>query len=308
MGNALRIAYGGFALAVALKAACYSVPSGYHLYSFMGNYLGPASVDRCLYARVRDVRQTRSFATRHVEVYQVLDSDSEASKANQAPKERICLFATSDFHIQEPAGTLLSYHCPPRREGGYTHHTLCPAKSRTAADLLAAGKISQSTHDAFTAAFALNSSLFDIKMCPEGIFAQNLSGHAKSLPHSQDHLPLPSRTSADWFRATGELPSQTEQLAALAFYADGALSFCPLSFSHMYLEDSGACSSLDFSLRVFGDVDLERWHLREVGTHVGAQGRTYSEAWIWDEEGRAVACMSQQSILRVLPGKGKGKL
>ena len=77
----------------------------------------------------------------------------------------------------------------------------------------------------------------------------------------------------------------------------------------MYLDDSAACSSLDFALRFFRDVDVNCWHLKEISTSAGAGGRTFSECWIWDEEGRAVASMSQQSIMRVLPEKKeKGKL
>ncbi|KZM26066.1 uncharacterized protein EKO05_0005877 [Ascochyta rabiei] len=293
MGNALPIAYGGYALTAACQAAHLSAPAGYHLYSFLGNYLGPASTDRPLRATVRSVRQTRSFATRHVEVSQLQDDG----------KERVCLFATADFHIKEPAGSLLTYHRPPR--GAYSHWSECPSRTETADALLAAGDISRETYARFESAVRVNAGLFEARMCPEGVFAQNLTGIAKAVPHSQDDRPLVERTSADWFRCASKLPSQTEQLGALAFYSDGALSFCPLSFSHLYHEDSAACSSLDFALRVFGEVDVQKWCLREITTSVGAEGRTYSEAWIWDEEGRAVACMSQQSILRAWPEKGK---
>ncbi|KAJ4381674.1 hypothetical protein N0V86_003038 [Didymella sp. IMI 355093] len=292
MGNALPIAYGGYALAVACKAACLSVPEGYHIYSFLGNYLGPASTDRPLRATTRTVRQTRTFATRHVEVSQIQDDGTT----------RVCLFATADFQVQE-AGSLFTYSRAPSRQ--YSHHTDLPSTLDVAATHLAAGKIDQQTHDAFAAAFGVTSSLFTIRPCPEGIFAQNLSGLAKQLPHSQDAVPLASRTTADWFRSATPVSDPVEHLAALTFYSDGALSFCPLSFSHLYLDDSGACSSLDFALRFFGAVDVGEWHLREIGTHVGSEGRTYSECWIWDERGRAVACMNQQSIMRVLPARGK---
>jgi acyl-CoA thioesterase len=56
-------------------------------------------------------------------------------------------------------------------------------------------------------------------------------------------------------------------------------------------------------------VDLDKWHLRELKTNVGGGGRTYGESWVWDESGRAVACMTQQSILRPKgDGNVKGKL
>ena len=75
MGHTLPIAYGGYALAVALKAAGLSVPQGYHIYSFMGNFLGPASTDKPLHVTTRTFRQTRTFATRHIEVSQEQDNE-----------------------------------------------------------------------------------------------------------------------------------------------------------------------------------------------------------------------------------------
>jgi acyl-CoA thioesterase len=57
MGNPLDLAYGGYALAIACKAACLTVSEGYHLYSMLGNYLGPAYTDRPLRASVRVIRQ-----------------------------------------------------------------------------------------------------------------------------------------------------------------------------------------------------------------------------------------------------------
>ena len=85
----------------------------------------------------------------------------------------------------------------------------------------------------------------------------------------------------------------------------------------MWFDDVAAVSSLDFAFRIFqrgnedgdGDgINVNNWHLREISTNVGGDGRTYGESWIWDEQGRAVACMSQQAILRPRTEKQKGKL
>lgn len=99
---------------------------------------------------------------------------------------------------------------------------------------------------------------------------------------------------------------------------DGAIAFLPLSFNHLFFDDVSAVSSLDFALRIFqngkedaveGGLDVNKWHLREMNTATASEGRSYSESWVWDEQGRAVACMSQQSILRPrLQGKGMEKL
>ena len=293
MGNPSNIAYGGYALATASKAACLSVPAGYHLYSMLGHYLGPAYIDRPLRANVRTIRQTRTFATRQVEVSQKRD-DGE---------ERVCLIAIADFQVKEPA--LLEFSKPPSKS--YSHYKDLPTQDQVHQKLLNEGKISQKLLDAHNKTFSLLPPIFDMRPCPEGILSQNLLGMAKSLPTTQDDLPLASRTSADWMRCRETLHTPADHLANLAFLIDGAISFLPLSFSKMWFEDAGAVSSLDFALRVFGEVDMEKWHLRELSVRVGSEGRTYGESWIWDEDGRAVACMSQQSILRPPPGK-KGKL
>jgi acyl-CoA thioesterase len=106
-----------------------------------------------------------------------------------------------------------------------------------------------------------------------------------------------------------QLPNEMENVACLAFLMDGAIAFAPLSFSGMFLDDSAATSSLEFSLRLFrrgSELDLGgKWWLREIGTVVGAEGRTYSEGRLFDEGGVCVASMTQQSICRPKGKKGE---
>ncbi|OAL06423.1 Thioesterase/thiol ester dehydrase-isomerase [Phaeosphaeriaceae sp. SRC1lsM3a] len=297
MGNPLNIAYGGYALATACTAAYRTVPANYHLYSMLGHYLGPAYADRPLCAKVRTVRQTRTFATRQVEV----------SQKREDGKQRVCLIAIADFQVPESA-TLFEYTKPPYKE--YAHYNGLATQKEVFQKLLDDGKISQNLLKVHTKTFALMETHFDQRPLPDSVFAQNLFGVAKSLPTTQDHLPITSKTTADWVKSREKLNTPAEHLASLTFLIDGAIAFTPLSFSHMWFDDIAACSSLDFALRFFkaGDkVDLGKWHLREMSTSVGSEGRTYGESWVWDEQGRAVACMSQQSIMRPPPGKGEKK-
>ncbi|KAH9862634.1 hypothetical protein IAQ61_010052 [Plenodomus lingam] len=295
MGNPQPIAYGGYALAVACKAASLTVPPDYHLYSMQGNFLGPASTNHQLRASVRTLRQTRTFATRQVEVSQVRD-DGET---------RLCLIALADFQTPEQ-DVLLEYSRAPSRT--YSAWSQCPTQLDAQQKLLAEGKVTQAQVDAHAKGFQLAQDLFEQRVCPEGIFAQTLHGMAKSLPHSQDGLALPQRTTADWFRSAERFADEVDNITSLTWIMDAAISFAPLAFSHLWFEDVGAASSLDFSLRFFRNrIDARRWHLRELSTKVGAEGRTYGESWVWDEEGRAVACMTQQSILRPRLKEGKEK-
>ncbi|CAG5140710.1 uncharacterized protein ALTATR162_LOCUS768 [Alternaria atra] len=302
MGNPLGIAYGGYAIAVACKAASLTVPEGYHLYSMQGNYLGPAYTDRPLRASVRVVRQTRTFATRQVEISQTTD----ARKDGKESENRVCVLATADFMVAETS-SLLSYSPTPLNT--YPNWKDCPTPASTYSALVAQGKITQQMLDDHAKGFHLLNHLYDQRLCPNAVFAQNLYGFAKQLPHTQDHLPPSSRTTADWIRSKEVLPKPIDHITALTFLIDTAIAFLPLSFNHCWFDDISAVSSLDFSLRIFvNEVDVNGWLLRELRAPVASQGRSFGEAWLWDEEGKAVACMSQQSILRPAKKKAKGKL
>ena len=105
-------------------------------------------------------------------------------------------------------------------------------------------------------------------------------------------------------RALHPLVSQGENMAALGFNMDGGLSFLPLIHGGegKFLDDVGACSSLDFSMRIFQSgeekMEMDKWKLKERRTIAAAGGRTYSEGRLWDERGMIVASMTQVCILR----------
>ena len=171
-------------------------------------------------------------------------------------------------------------------------------------NLLNAGRITKQESTTFDKFFNAMARYFDQQPCPEGISAQNLLGVAKHNETTQDHLPLPEKTSAGWFKHREPLETQAKNLCALFYLMDAAISFVPLTHSHLTLSDVGACSSLDFALRIFSnDVSLNKWHLQEMQTATGGNGRTYAESRLYDEAGNMVASMTQQSIMRPLPVK-----
>lgn len=279
LGNLLPIAYGGCAIALAVNAAVQTVKPSFYLYSVLGNFLGPASTEVKVTCKVIIVRDTRTFATRRVEVTQTLKGAT-----------RLCAVLTADFQLKEP--TMYEYSAPPSLQ--YSQPDDCPSIDKNREELAARGYPG-------TLPTVLND-YFESRFCPEGVWGQNLGGASKAAPTNQDHLPITSKASGDWFRAQGSLPTTAEQLAALAFMMDGGLSFTPLVHDHKFLEDAGACSTLDFALRVFvHDIDLTGWHLRERTTSSGGAARTFSDGKLWDQKGRMVASMSQQSILRPPP-------
>jgi acyl-CoA thioesterase II len=293
MANSANIAYGGCALAVAITAAHASLPSTgtYRLYSATGSYLGPSLTDRILGISVRKLRDTKVFATRQVEVFQTLDDWTE----------RMCMFVLADFQQPEPRA-LLTYSVKPALPLIDVESALSSAEQ--AQRLVENGVLHPKLARLRSVMFALGDRHFDTKPHPDGVMAQNSTGMAKAAVTSQDSLPLTSKLSSDYIKSKQKMQSPGDNMAALAFLLDGALSFVPLSHDHKFIDDAGACSSLEFALRVFSNnIDINRWKLRELGTIVGGEGRTYSEGRLWDEDKNLIANMTQQCILRPLPEK-----
>ena len=287
MGNAAPIAYGGYAIAAAIHSAYLAAPDGFHLYSVLGHYLRPASIDQKLFCRVTETRRSANFVTYSISLEQ----------PHQNGEMRSCAQVLADFHKQEPS--ILTYSAKPSRE--YSHWSNCLAWG---------DKLSKEARPdqeaAYRQMFGLAERLYELRPCPEGISSQNMMGYLKTFKTTQDHLSPESKSSADWFRVHGPLSTAGEQMGSLGFILDGHLSFLPLTQNHLFLDDAGACSSLDFALRIFTpNVKLSEWHLRELLSHSSANGRTYSESRVWAEDGTMVASMSQQSILRVPNQKAK---
>lgn len=296
MGNVLPIAYGGCTLGLATHAAYKTVKPAYSLYSLVGHFLGPASIKEKLHCTVYVTRDTRTFATRRVQVSQIQPDG----------KKRVCLELLADFQVEEPA--LLTYSAPTSRT--YSG----PGQSRPIKEMaeaaVAAGQMSADESAKFLESWKLGETFFDTRFCPEGVSGQNLIGGLKNEKTTQDHLPITEKTTGDWIRTRAPLETQGEKVAAVSFLLDQALSFMPLTHSHRWLSDSSACSTLDFALRLFvPSIDLNSWHLRERKTTAAGYSRTYTEARLWDEKGTLVASMTQQSIMRPLKNdKSKEKL
>jgi acyl-CoA thioesterase II len=286
MGNLADIGYGGCTIAFAINAACGTTTPKYHLYSALGQYIGPTSTKAKMTCVVRRVRDTKTFATREVQVSQMHTSGSN----------RLVMIVLVDFQATEPH-SVFKYSAPPTLS--YASVTETPTRDETKQQLLASGRVTQKEADLSDFLFAAMARYVDVRPCPEGVGAQNLSGAAKAVKTTQDHLPIYEKTSASWLRHRVPLKSQAENYCALSWVMDAALSFLPLTLDHKFLGDAGACSSLDFALRLFSnEVRFDEWHIEELKTITAGNGRTYSEKRLWDEKGNMVASMTQQSILR----------
>jgi acyl-CoA thioesterase len=169
----------------------------------------------------------------------------------------------------------------------------CPTTAAHAEALRVKGAISEAQFKEFGRALGANNHLFETRYCLNGVSGQNLSGTAKDVVTTQDSLPITSKVSAEWQRSLAKLNSPVANFAALAFLMDGALSFTPMTHEHMWFDDVGACSTLDFALRIFvPEVSMDTWTLKERFTSRGGSARTYSEGRLWDEKGQLIASMT----------------
>ena len=100
MANPNGVAYGGCALGIATRAAYATVPASHALYSLVGHYLGPTRTADKIECVVHTTRDTRTFATRRIEVRQTQPDGST----------RVCLEMLADFHVREKA--LVTYSGP----------------------------------------------------------------------------------------------------------------------------------------------------------------------------------------------------
>ncbi|KAH6662922.1 thioesterase-like superfamily-domain-containing protein [Plectosphaerella plurivora] len=292
MGNIAPIAYGGCTLGVAVNAALATVPSTHRLYSLLGHYLGPASIQEHLQCKVYRTRSTGTFATRRVEVRQ----------AQKDGSLRVVLEVIADFHVVEEAK--FTYSAKPTRTFASVEDS--KPEDEVSEALLAAGKISQKQLDIARTSFAANRRHFETRLPPDSMSGQNLHGLAKTST-TQDHLDLTEKVSGDWVRSKDKDLNDNDQVAILSFFMDGGLAFLPLAHSNMFLNEGGACSSLDIALRLYQPkLEVRDWHFRERHSTVAGHGRTYTEARLWDEKGNMVASMTQQGILR--PKKVKASI
>lgn len=281
-GNPSGLAYGGCTLGIATSAAHATAPAGYHLFSLVGHFLGPASTASKLFCTVERTRDTKTFATRRVVVAQ---RQADGSM-------RPCLQVLADFHREEPA--LVQYSARPALP--YKGPDESPRFQDLMENAVAKGHFSENPAAGGLSQF---EACIDLRYCLEGLAGQSFAGMVPTAATDQDDWPVTERRSAEWVRTREPMGSSAgEKAAAHAFYMD-SLPFTVVAHNKLQFRDIAASLTLDFALRVFvKEVDLSRWHLRERKTTAAGLGRAYSEGQLWDEEGNLVASMTQTSILR----------
>ncbi|GHJ84207.1 hypothetical protein NliqN6_0609 [Naganishia liquefaciens] len=313
MGNVSDIGYGGCLISLCVSAAFAAIPQDtadriYDIYSVLGTFLGPTSIKSKLTFTVEDVRTTKSFATRKVEAWQELPSPEGAKSS-----KRRTMILLADFHVRErPEVTLsgMDYSIPPLAADSLSRSPDTLQNQRAQMAAMHPSRILK----VFDHVFPLFDRYLDLRPVEDSMGTQKALGLNSSNKTTQDHLPLQQRTNSHWFRikdvegGKGKLQTRSENAAAVAFVMDSALAFLPLTFTHRFFDAVQAVSTLEFSLRFFDVPNVNDWVLHEQHTENGGAGRTFSTGRLWNREGKCVASMSQQSIMRARAQKENAKL
>lgn len=326
LGNANRIAYGGFCVGLAIASAYQSLQkpqsSALNIYSVQASFLGPTVLDAPVRLEVTTLRETRTFSTRMVIVKQ---DQGHKDKSTGIPIFRSTLAFLIDFVATKGDRTLEGMVYAEQPAHRVTDHSALPTIQQRYLDEVKAGRLEKSVMDAVNDVTEVIRPLYEQKFTPEGLMWDNLGGILSENKTKQDDFKTTQKATYDWFRYLQEnsSPNQSgpdilyppsERASAACFYGlvlDSYLSFLPLVFSHRYLYDADACSSLDLSLRFHvDDLRVGLWNLREMKTIAGEDERTYSQSRLWQktsdrsstddgkDQFKLIATMTQSSVMR----------
>ncbi|KAK0526137.1 hypothetical protein OC834_003841 [Tilletia horrida] len=310
------IAFGGSVLVAAVQAGFCALQQtagsveaaeAYQAYSLQGSFTGPSSVDRSLDLHVQTLRFTRSFATFLVTV----------SQPDRKGRVRKNMVATFDF--VRPVDSLLRFGPAPKDPvSGQPWAT--PDKLISYYD-----EIEKRAEEGIRKPQAIAierlavygwQDILEIRLPPESYLAQTLGSLVPTLPTTQDHLAPTDKRSSDWSRYTTPLTREgitadkyaargmgitptSANIAALTHLADTRLAWIPSGTAKVPLKHLEFTATLDFSLRYHQrDIRADEWMLREMRSITAGEGRSFGESRFWDRQGRLLATMSQQCLLR----------
>ncbi|KAL2840408.1 thioesterase-like superfamily-domain-containing protein [Aspergillus pseudoustus] len=270
MGDLANWAYGGNILAIAINAAYETVTPDQHLYSISGHFLRPASPSQKLICRVERIRDTRTFQTRHLRIVQCAEDT-----------EQLCLVATADFHIDEPAhAVMVNYSARPQLAVPSTP----PAEAKQ-----------ETTRE--RGLYSILDTMMDVR--PHGNRAE---------PQNDPGKGVAEIVTGERFRIhmRGQLQREADRIAALAFYMDRGLAYIPANHSGYSLTQASACATLDFVLRLLTPrVNLRDWHVSERQACAAGNARAVSEGRVFNGDGQLLASMTQTTILRAKTGASR---
>lgn len=251
--------FGGCVMASCMSAAFATLPQqpDYELYSVLGNFLGPGSIEVYTKYEVEDIRTTKTFATRKVIAWQDLNELPADSKTKRPPPGqglRRIMIMLVDFQVREKASLFdyspLPIHATPPPatytiKSGFSEHR--PVEEFKAAVEASYGSpstlashedylhsnFSDRTIKAYQTMFPLFARFFTSRPVTSSLASETMMGFEAKRAAKQDVEPIQRRTNSLWWKGRDDMDFSKKGVneAATAFLMDGALAFLPLTFS-----------------------------------------------------------------------------
>ncbi len=259
-----RSVYGGQVVSQALVAGTRTVPEGV-IHSLHAYFLRPGDMNDPIIYEVDPVRDGHSFTTRRVQAIQ---------------------------HGQVILTMIASFQ---KTEQGYEHQRAMPdvpLPEYLPSDRDSRQKLLEETRNpsARVRQLLTQDILFDVRHVNPLVFF--------------DHAPTPPQT-AFWFRTVDRLPDdELIHRAVLAYASD----FGPLSTSlrpHGKGQGSGdvRMASIDHALWFHRDARVDEWLLYVIDSPAAQGARGLSFGSIFDADGRIVASVAQEGLIRRVVAK-----
>jgi acyl-CoA thioesterase-2 len=236
------------------------LPAGAGVHSLHSYFLRPGDPHEELRYTVERIRDGRSFSTRRVIACQRRGDDD------------VAVFAlTADFHAGEPPSSATPGPC--RR---------CPAPTGCARWPSTPPATVRSPRRRWRSAGRWSSGRWPTPFAPE----------PKAPPHTQSHA---------WFRVAGRLPEDAGvHAAALTFVTDLTLLSAGLARVGGGWGGRYVGASLDHAIWFHAPVRADEWFLYETDSPAASEGRALCFGSIWTADGRHVATVAQEGLIRSL--------
>ncbi|CAD6893076.1 unnamed protein product [Tilletia controversa] len=323
--------FGGISLCVGLQAGSASLfeemdekdAAEFRPYSYQGSFLGPALPKFAIRITVTTIRSTRSFVTRLLTLSQPDPKDPDGSSKRRNTLVAICDFARRGrpalLEFDTPALNPVTgrpWERPSELPSLYDVLDEKKARAKAAGDQDELKRLMQEGQ--FN---TLWYGFLDTKTPKDSLLAQTYWTTQNQLPTTQDNLPVTDRVLSDWFRFVPDLSDKgvakisaerpdcvpfrpsTVHNAFFAFALDLVVPTTSLLLTKTPRRAAAPDFSLDFSIRFHREdgLDVNRWTLRQLKTLTAADGRTFNQVTLWDEDGRIIATVSQQGHLAPRP-------
>lgn len=255
--------YGGQVIAQSVMAAAASVETNRLPNSIHGYFITAGDIHQDVHFDVERLRDGRSFSARRVNVTQ----DKGA-----------ILTAIASFQVQGQPGITFADTMPSNVPD--------PESLPSAKDLMAP----YAQYSTF-ANYYVNQSPFDIRHVENTVM---LGSDATATAHDTGHQMV-------WMHADGSVDApQVVHRALLALGCDQIMMEPVVRRAGLSFMTKGmSYATIDHSMWWYENIDMSQWHLYVQDTPVAAHGRGLTHAKVFTTDGRLVAAMAQEAMVRV---------